>query len=70
MKTYKSQTICIHARLRKFLDITIHHPLRYHHVLILGHRHAQQWQNIQMMKVPPCYNLPAEALPNVASQYI
>ena len=70
MKTYKSQMICIHNHLCKFFDVTIHHPLQYHHEPILSHRHAQQWQNIRMMKVPPCYNLPAEPLPNAASQYI
>lgn len=61
-KTYKSQPIRIDMRFRKLLNVTFHHPLRYHHKSILCHRHTYQWQHVWMVKALPCHNFPAEPL--------
>ena len=61
-KTYKLQPICADVRPQKLVDVTIYHPLGYHHEPILSHRHAQQRQHVWMTEAVPSYDLPAESL--------
>jgi len=66
--TYKVQRIHVGVLLYKVFDVTILHPHRYRHKLILGHRDTQQWQYVRMAEGSPCHNLLAEPLRNTISR--
>jgi len=62
---YEFQPICICTRLHKLVDVTMCHPFRYHHKLILSYCHTQEWHHIWMAESPPSNNLPTEPLRGV-----
>ena len=68
-KTYKSQPIRLGVRLHKLVDVTFHHPFRYHYEAILGHGHAQQPEDVWMAEGPPCHDLPAEPLRGTVNRW-
>ena len=67
METYEFQPIRVDDHLHILINVTIHHPLRYHHKPILGHRNAKQGEHVRVIEGPPRHNLPAEPLQDMGT---
>ena len=61
-ESYKFKTVRIPVRLDELIYISIGHPFRCHHELVVAHHHSQQWQHVLMTKGFPRHDLLAEPL--------
>ena len=59
---HKLKTVRIPVHLDELGDISIGHPFRHHHELVIAHHHSQQWQYVLMAKSFPRDDFLAESL--------
>ena len=62
MESYKLERIRFPVRLDVLVDISVHHPLRYHREFFFIHRDTQKREHMRMTKSVPSHDLLAELL--------
>ena len=61
-ESYELKTVRIPVRHDELGDISISHPFRRHHELVVAHHHSQQWQRVPITESFPGHDLLAESL--------